>query len=40
MFSITPGGDVVLKKALDFETQDNYMFQVYASDGIMVSMYV
>ncbi|KAL1140379.1 hypothetical protein AAG570_000311 [Ranatra chinensis] len=35
MFSVTPMGDIILKSHLDYESEDNYMFQAYASDGIM-----
>uniref|UniRef100_A0A1B6C9V6 Cadherin domain-containing protein n=1 Tax=Clastoptera arizonana TaxID=38151 RepID=A0A1B6C9V6_9HEMI len=34
-FKVTSVGDIILLKNLDFETQDNYIFQVYATDGIM-----
>lgn len=34
MFGILPSGDVILKKHLDYETDDTYIFQVLATDGI------
>ncbi|XP_054273277.1 protocadherin Fat 2-like [Macrosteles quadrilineatus] len=35
MFRVTPSGDIVLQKPLDFETQDSYVFQVHCTDGYM-----
>jgi hypothetical protein len=37
MFTVTSMGDIILRNHLDYETQDNYIFQVYATDGLMVS---
>ncbi|CAB0006050.1 unnamed protein product [Nesidiocoris tenuis] len=34
MFSVLPSGDIVLRKHLDYETEDTYLFQVFATDGI------
>ncbi|KAF6212648.1 hypothetical protein GE061_013174 [Apolygus lucorum] len=35
MFSVLPSGDIVLRKHLDYETEDTYLFQVFATDGTM-----
>uniref|UniRef100_A0A1B6EHK3 Cadherin domain-containing protein n=2 Tax=Cuerna arida TaxID=1464854 RepID=A0A1B6EHK3_9HEMI len=35
IFRVTPSGDIILQKPLDFETQDSYVFQVHCTDGYM-----
>ncbi|XP_075236204.1 protocadherin Fat 4-like Cad96Ca [Lycorma delicatula] len=35
MFEVTSSGDIVLRHPLDYESQDNYVFQVHATDGSM-----
>ncbi|XP_050523125.1 protocadherin Fat 4 [Daktulosphaira vitifoliae] len=35
VFSVTVNGDITLKKTLDYETMDNYIFYVYATDSFM-----
>ncbi|XP_073972027.1 protocadherin Fat 4-like Cad96Ca [Rhodnius prolixus] len=35
MFSVISTGDIILKNHLDYETEDKYLFQVYATDGVM-----
>ncbi|XP_065202017.1 protocadherin beta-11 isoform X2 [Planococcus citri] len=32
-FNVTPNGDIILKRPVDYETVDNYGFLVYATDG-------
>ncbi|CAH1399286.1 unnamed protein product [Nezara viridula] len=34
MFGVLPSGDIILKKHLDYESEDTYIFQVYATDGV------
>jgi len=36
IFSISINGDIVLKKPLDYETIDNYVFYAFATDSYMV----
>ncbi|XP_066901926.1 protocadherin-15 isoform X2 [Halyomorpha halys] len=34
MFGVLPTGDIILKKHLDYESEDTYIFQVFATDGM------
>ncbi|KAL1455219.1 hypothetical protein WDU94_009330 [Cyamophila willieti] len=36
-FSISRQGDIILMQCLDYETEDNYKFMVYASDSVMTT---
>lgn len=36
IFLISINGDIILKKPLDYETVDNYVFYAYATDSFMV----
>lgn len=36
IFMISINGDIILKKPLDYETLDNYVFYAYATDSFMV----
>ncbi|KAK7595296.1 hypothetical protein V9T40_013121 [Parthenolecanium corni] len=35
VFNVTSSGDIILQKPLDYETVDNYVFLVFATDGYM-----
>lgn len=36
-FGVTGHGDIILLQALDYESEDLYLFHVHATDGRMVS---
>lgn len=36
-FAINSAGELVLRRALDYETQDGYHYQVMVTDGAEVS---
>lgn len=36
-FAINSAGELVLRRSLDYETQDHYAYQVMVTDGVMVS---
>lgn len=39
MFGVLPSGDIILKKHLDYESEDTYIFQVFATDGVQVQIF-